>query len=262
MYKYDLSIILPSIRTELLETFYSSISASVGDYRYELIVVGPYNLPTSLQGTSNVKYIKDFGSPSRCLQMGTLLAEGEYMTWASDDGTYTPNSLSECLDLYSLNGPGRHLQHKDGVIIRYWEADNKQGSLPDDSYWKAWTHADQRLPGIPEHYYCCPVGLYNTAYYISMGGIDCAFRHINMNAHSLAFRVQNDGGHFHLSPSCVLECDFDNVRSALHRPLDIAYANIDRPLYMQLYSQPFNPHHKQIPYDSWMRAPTVWERFQ
>ena len=40
--RYDLSIILPSIRTHLLENFYNSIFQSIENYTFELIVIDTY----------------------------------------------------------------------------------------------------------------------------------------------------------------------------------------------------------------------------
>jgi hypothetical protein len=256
MNKYDLSIILPSIRTELLVQFHESIQHSVDSYSFELIVIGPYPLPDELQDVHNIKYIKDFGSPSRCVQMASMFAEGKYITWSSDDALYTKESLRNCINLLDNSS------EKDGIIVRYWEAVDRKGQLPEDSYWTAWTHADQRLPGIPKDYMCCPVGMYNLQYFQKIGGLDCSFHHVNMNAHSLAFRVQNAGGKMMLSPDCVMECDFDNLRNSLHQPLDYAYLRNDKPKFQQMYSSPWNKEHIKIDYDNWKNADVVWSRFK
>ena len=39
--KYDVSICLPAHRTHLWENFYESAIASVGPYKWEMILVGP-----------------------------------------------------------------------------------------------------------------------------------------------------------------------------------------------------------------------------
>ena len=64
------------------------------------------------------------------------------MVHGSDDGTYTKDSLKECLTIY------KDLDYKDFIIARFSEGPG--GGRMDDSYWKAWTHADLRLPGVPK----------------------------------------------------------------------------------------------------------------
>ena len=74
--KPELSIILPSIRTERLEKLYDSILTSTSR-TFELVIVGPYPLPEKLRDLKNVKYVKDFGSPVRASNIAASLCEGE-----------------------------------------------------------------------------------------------------------------------------------------------------------------------------------------
>ena len=84
--KYDVSICLPAHRTQLWQRLYETAAEAVGPYSWEMVLVGPNNPPPFFDDKKNFKFLKDFGSPSRCAQIATVLAEGEFMMWGSDDG--------------------------------------------------------------------------------------------------------------------------------------------------------------------------------
>lgn len=252
MDKYDVSMVLASIRTERLTEFYASLLASIQPYTTELIVVSPYNLPDELNGLSNVKLIKDYGCPSRCVQIGALLAEGQFVTWNSDDAILFPYALGKCVDLL------RSKTKKDVINIRYSEGVGRSGQEPPDNYWVSSTHPDQRLPNINPAWFNAGVGMYYTDYFYEMGGLDCRFEHANMNAHDLANRVQIDGGHIYMSPSLVMACDQEPGNSGSHKPVEEAGWENDRPLFAELWSN--GPRDIRISYDSWKAAETVWSR--
>ena len=64
MDKPEISLILPSIRTERLEKLYETILTST-KRTFELVICGPNPLPEALKELRNVKYVKDYGSPVR-----------------------------------------------------------------------------------------------------------------------------------------------------------------------------------------------------
>lgn len=98
----NLSIIVPSIRTYNWKNWIDCIINSCKRYSYEIIFVGPeYN--DSINNYKNIKYIRDFGHPNRCQQIGILLSEGEYVTFGSDDCLYKENKIDECLDIIYFN---------------------------------------------------------------------------------------------------------------------------------------------------------------
>ena len=75
---YDLSIVVPSIREDKIQRLLDSIPASIKNYSYEVIVVGPYKPP------EECLYIEDLGSPSRAVQRGALLASGKFVKWSDE----------------------------------------------------------------------------------------------------------------------------------------------------------------------------------
>ena len=252
---YDLSICLPAHRTHLWERLYNSAAAAVGDdYTWELILVGPNDPPESLAQKENFKFFKDYGHPSRCAQIATTLAEGEFMMWGSDDGYFLKDSIKECLDMRkSLS-----MSQRDIIIIKYAEGRGITGTCPEDSYWTAWTHPDLRLPGIPQDYKITLLAMYDLRYFRYLGGWDCSFEHLNMNTHDLSFRAQRDGAKIHFSPNLILTCDW-NPNEGDHVPVQQAYEYNDAPLFRALYGVP-RPERIRIDYFNWEMADQVWQR--
>lgn len=248
----DLSLVIPSIRPEKINRLIDSIPDAIGGYTYEVILIGNYT------PDFDCTYIEDLGSPSRCVQRGASIAKGKFLKWSTDDGIYRPSSLSDILDIaYTID-------EKDGIIAKYTEEGPANWITgADDDYYTAWTHADQRLAGIPEHFKIAPVAVYNTEYYKEIGGLDCQFEHINMNTHDLAFRVQKNGGTFSFSPSVVMHCDSRNFNSDEHVPLDSAYQLNDLPKFMALYDTVDAAKDRiVIDYNTWEDSPSPWRRFR
>jgi len=250
--KYNVSICMPAHRTQLWQRLYETAEKSVGSYTWEMILVGPNDPPPFFADKSNFKFVKDRGTPTRCAQIATMLAEGEYLMWGSDDGFFIENAIADCLDLRKT------ISNKDVVCVRYSEGENHSGELPPDEYWNAWTHPDQRLAGIPKDSVCAPVGMYHTLFFRWLGGWDCRFEHLNMCCHDLAFRAQKAGGKVHLSPGLVLNCDWNPGRGD-HIPVQEAYHANDAPLFTVLYAAA-DPTRIQIPYFNWTESPAVWAR--
>lgn len=249
--KYDLSVIVPSIRTKNLEQLFFSIERSVQPYSFEFIVVSPFGPPEALLSKDNFKFVRDLGSPSRAIQIGSLLVESARLCWMSDDGIALPEALSQCLGLYESG----EAKQKDAVALRYYEGEGS-GMFPDD-YWRAHHHADQRLAGIKDHYKIAPLGMYDTLYFRELGGLDCRYMHCNMNTHDLAFRLQNAGGLIHLSPSLVAKFYWSWI-TADAEPVQKAYFQNDKALYTQEYSHNQDNRIK-IDYNNWMDQPSKWE---
>jgi len=251
--QYDLSICLPAHRTHLWERLYNTAAEAVGpDYTWELILVGPNEPPESLSQKNNFKFFKDYGTPSRCAQIATTLAEGELMMWASDDGYFLKDTIKECIDMH------KQLPYKDIVIVKYAEGRGHSGKCPADSYWTAWTHPDLRLPGVPKEYKITLLAMYKLEYFRDLGGWDCRFEHLNMNTHDLSFRAQRDGAGIHFSPNLVLTCDW-NPNEGDHVPVQSAYHANDAPLFHQLYMQDQSNRIK-IDYFNWTKSPPIWQR--
>jgi hypothetical protein len=253
MHKYDLTIVLPSIRIDNIWEFYKSLELSVQPYTFQLIIIGPKQPPLLDGYDENVVWIRDYGSPARCIQMGSLLAEGELITWSSDDGLYYPDSLAKCIELL------RSKTTKDGIIIRYSEGVGRSGQEPPDNYWTGWTHPDHRLPYVNKDWNIAPVGMYYTSRFYELGGLDCRFQHANMNSHDLAYRNQQDGGVYYKSPDLVMGCDQIPGYEGDHAVIEEAYWTNDRGLFAEVWSK---PRENKIDIMNWKMSESIWSRFK
>jgi len=87
-YKYDVSVLMPAIRTHQWLMMYGSLFNACKEHTWELVLVSPFDLPPEMTHFDNVKLIKDYGAPTRAAQIGALQCEGEYM--------YHGKTLSTC----------------------------------------------------------------------------------------------------------------------------------------------------------------------
>lgn len=247
----EISIVLPGYRHANWKPLYDSAVEACNGVPFEMIIVGPKGNIPELEGIENFRFIEDYGTPARCAQIGVFHASGRVMVWASDDGTFQPDSLRQCYLALML------ARKKDAIIIRYREG----GNFPDDSYWTAHTHADLRLPGVPSTYRIAPVGMYYTDYFKELGGWDCRFEHLNMCNHDLAFRLQNDGGSLIPSPEEVLTCSWVpwSGGDGSWVPIKRAFFENDLPLFKEMYSVDQSSRIR-IDYDNWKNSPAKWEK--
>jgi hypothetical protein len=249
---YDLSICLPGIRNHLWETLYDSATHSIGRYSFEMVIVGPYDPPPSLAARSNFKFIRDFGSPARCAQIGTTVCQGKLMTWASDDGMFVQKALEKAIDLWHQSGDRRN-----EIIMRYTEGTGYSGRTMPDWYWIPHRHPDLNYPGVKMGWLTAGVGMFDLEYFRELGGWDCRYEHLNMCCHDLSFRCQKDGGTLLPSPTDVMGCDW-NPNQGDHVPVYEAFIHNDQALFREMYSQPDD--RIRIPYDNWKDSPAVWAR--
>jgi len=243
-----LSIILPGYRHQNWRTLYDSAVLACKDLPFEMIIVGPNGDYGNLSEVENFTFIEDYGAPARCAQIAVEHATGDIFCWGADDGVFLEDTLKECYELLKTK------TNKDGIIIRYREG----GNFPDNSYWVAHTHADLRLGGIHPSYKIAPVGMFNLEYFMSIGGWDCRFEHLNLSNHDLAFRIQLDGGVLYESPTEVFSCVW-SAPEADWAPVGKAYHEVDKPLLTGLYSTP-NPNRIKIEWENWHSSPDRWTK--
>ncbi len=251
---YKVSICLPAMRTHLWEMFYNSIIPSVGDYSWELILVGPNDPPPFFSEKKNFKFLKDYGTPARCGQIATSMAEGELMMWGSDDGIFTEDSISMCIKQHE------NLGYKDAIALRYTEGRNYSGPPMHQQYWTAHHHPTLRV--VPSNYKILMVGMFKLDYFRELGGWDCRFEHLNMNTHDLSFRVQNDGGVIHESEKYVCNHNW-NPNEGDHIPVQEAYDKNDLALFQKIYhnrNSAYLERPTKIDYFNWTNSPRVWKR--
>lgn len=239
---------MPGVRQENWCTIYQQTKAACKKNSWELIICGPYPLPSELQAAPNVKYIKDFGCPSRAFQISSCLAEGEYLTWFSDDAHIVEDSIDLAMDLLLTKDI-----YKDIILMRYSESPGRTAPDFPLSYWLPRSHPDMHAPGVDMDWICTTVALMNYQYFRFLGGISCEYEHTNMNLSGMGFRAIKNGSKIYYSPTVVQRCDCGP------QPIQLAaFLETDRPKYKSEWSHTNQPI--SIDFENWRLAPTVWHR--
>lgn len=249
------SVIIPSINPNKWLGLYRGMESSCIKHEFELIFVGPYYTP-NVDEIDRVKFIRDFGSPSRCFQMGSLIAEGDYLAWGSDDYIIDPGAFDMTLDYLETE----NIQD-DGINLLLSEGPNFTGTQHlDMSYWHAHTHDDLRLPGVHPDWKTQCAFMYRTETWHRFGGLDCAFEHVNMNTHDLAFSIQAHGGRMINSPCRVYRADWIPWSNTNKSPIQLAFEENDKPRFLSLYGQDGHARSRKVSIDNWKNSPSRWPR--
>jgi len=241
----DLSIIIPTIRIESWEPLIESIADSCWRNSHEIIFVGPsYN--NYIDKFKNIKYARDFGSPNRCQQIGMTLAEGEYVTWGSDDCLYEPHAIDECLNIAREND-------ECIIVTNYDEGGNV--AVEDFSI----NHCYPSCPAIADEWV-----IFNTAFmqrdvFESLGGFDCSFDVTCVGHADLAARCQFAGHNVIVHNIKLLQCLHMPATTGDHAPIHYAQLQKDIPNYIAKFNAPSFPI-ENVKSSNWKEQPPVWKR--
>ena len=255
-HNYDLSILVPGIRPENWNTLYEHTQNACKRYTWEMIFCGPYPLPAELQNVENIKYIKDYGSPTRALQLASRFAEGRFLTWEADDAHIYADSIDNAIDILLAHDPD-----KDIMGMRYCEGERHSGNEHTHPihYSYVSTHVDLQAPNVDRSWIAPGVVMMATDYWNWLGGVDCRYDHCNMNIYDLAFRAQRNGSKVILTPFLIMNCNWSPARNKDNSDVIAAFFENDRPLYWSSYSQPELPPIRIDP-EGWRNADVVWKR--
>lgn len=247
-YEYDVSIVVPSIRTQNWQRFLDSVKESCTLYRAEVIFVGPFK--TEVVSDIPVRHIESYDRVGVCLQKGCLEAEGELVFHTVDDGILLKDSLNLTLFEYY-----KKANFNDIVNARYMEGQGFSGRTFPEYYWRAGTYPqvygqkfvnpDWRLSLQP---------IVNRQFFIMTGGLDCRFEYSNHSHVDFSFRTQLIGGKILHSPVDVSSADHSQKD---HGPIQFAQENIDSPVFNDLWNQ---PRSKFIEYEDYKNYEGRWER--
>ena len=223
----DVSILLPAIRPERWENFYTSAIDALGKYSCELILVSPKPLPAELEKIP-VKYIRDYGSPTRCFNIALQNAEGKYCTWAADDGKYVPNGLEKVIDKYK-----QKLDENCVVAMAQVEAGNHYNK----DFVRIKKHPQLRHQLIGEDWIFFPTAIMNTSLLKAFGGLDCIFNGHAMAHIDLACRMQASRVSCLFDEEIALHLDHMMGPSGDHGPIHHSQLQVDEPLLEKLYGK-------------------------
>lgn len=255
-----LSCLVPGIRTANWRKLYDSIGASCTKYDWEVIFVGPYPLPDNMKGLPNALWIEDWGSPIRCQQIALLAAQGEYVTWAADDGTFVPGALD--IGFSFLHGHNGITNPKIVVSGKYTEGNGDTSPMRGNDYYVLSNHDASGNMDYPKTYIMLNVGLVNRKLLYEIGGWDCSFEVCPMAYNDLAVRLQNYGCQFILQNELMFTCSHTPNREGDHAPIHDAQVYFDQPLFIKHYGKRENPRpvRTTIQLSNWLNAPDRWDR--
>jgi hypothetical protein len=265
----NLSIVVPTIRTHLLEDLYQSFCDSCNSHSFEVIFVGPFDIPDTLRKKKNVKYIKDYGQPSRAAQLGLVEASGDLFCWVTDDCFCYPNTLSETIEFYTKNcidtdivgmrffeNPEHYKNIKEGATVDR----NPERRLSDhpDHYWFA-KSSYPYLPAVKPEWGTACLFMSKTHHVKMYGGWDCQWEHLNHATHDLLFRMQNQGNRFFLTEYDVFVANWYEGTSQDHAPVHYGQLTHDVQLFNQVWTNPFNGR-QRVNLNNWQDVSEIWER--
>ena len=258
-----LSIILAAIRQSEWDRHYDSLKNSTKK-SFELIICSPKPLTEYLQNKNNVKYVKDYGSPSRAYMIASSLAEGELITWSADDAIYNPGSLDVLID--NLLSMPKNIKNVSTGKYTEGRANSSRAMhiFSSDSYYKINGGDDIGRPCtsskyLPDDWYIFNAAVMYREYFEYLGGIDCGYEHAAMADTDLAIRAQLDGAIVKLDNVIVYDCvQFQED----HVSVDSANLDVDIPKIQNKYQ---NPEWKKninirLNISEWKNFPSVWKR--
>lgn len=248
-----LTIICPGIRNSLWHTLYKSIQLSFSG-EFEVIFVGPYDLPTELDQYNNISFFKCMRSPIACQQIGLIEAKGEYITWAADDGIYLPDALDIAIKLLE-NEPYTTI-----VTAKYQEGARINDNMEVDNYYTLWNHETMQLPGVPKDCYMLNCGVVSRALLMELGGWDAyTFQVCPLAYTDFAIRAYRRGSKFILQPEVMFSCSHQPGTTGDHAPIHNAQTDRDQPMFSGMYSIPSTYLTRQnINVNNWKKSEEVW----
>lgn len=256
MYMYDISILVPGIRTTNWQRLYDSAAFACGDKTYEMIFVGPHAPDITLAGMNNVKYIEDYGSPNRCQQIAAINSAGKYLMWATDDGVLYPDTLGKTMNFLES------LDEKNAACMKFIEGDwpSNPPHLVDDYYYVNSTHWT-RSPYISNDQLIMNTGLVHEKLFREIGGFDATLFETTAMAHSdFAVRLTHYGVKIHLVNDVSMHVSFTPGESGDHGPVHEAHHYFDIPQFKSMYANPASLNRCKIDLDNWKNTPNRWAR--
>ncbi len=253
MKKPKISVLIPSIRANLLEGVYNSIAQSFSD-DWELVLVSPYPLPEALKDKDNIVYIEDHGTPIRGRQRGLLASTGDYICYAADDVTFYPNSLDIAYKTI------KDEPYNTIIVGKYLEGSQDNPFMQSDEYWYLYTH-DLLKPMIPEskrHYLLINTGLISRELMLEVGGFDCSFEACAISCVDLSIRLQNYGAKCILQNQPIFHSTHLPGGQGDHESIDSAQVTHDQPLLLYRYLNNFD--RVKVDANNWINTPDWWER--
>lgn len=247
-----LSMCLAGIRPKFWKNVYDSALLSCSKYSFEIIFIGPYDLPEELQGINNIKYVKEFGNPVRASQRGVTYCSGELLCFPCDDGVFIEDGLNQAIELWD-----KVAKREDGMVHRYREGAGMTAPSFPMEYWNANHHL--RGIGFEDHWKIAPQPMMNLEYYKELGGVDCLnFECMAFATWRLCYVIQKLGGIFHISPTEIMNADNYGTTNVDHAPIYYGQTQHDHPRFIEMQNNTNLP--LKVDFNAWEKLPEKWSR--
>jgi hypothetical protein len=241
----SISVIMPTIRTHLLQNWYDSLVESCQDVPFEVVCCGPFEPPKSLMEKENFIWIKSFASPTVCAQLCALRARGTYLLHSVDDAIYLPNAVAE--------------EYRKNFNIKgmaYREGQDYSGNTMPKGYWSCGS-AYSGWPMIENHWCHCVHFMMPSLLFELFGGFDCQYDYLNHATHDLLFRLQAERYEMVMSDQDVTNCSWQPERTGDHGAIHDAQVGHDAPLFHKNWFHSRPKAHIDI--NNWKKYPQVWK---
>lgn len=247
-YKYDISIVVPSIRPYNLERLYTSMVKSCTQYTWEMIFIGPYQVPITIYNKDNTKAMKDSGSPVRAAQIGAACVEGRLISWQADDAWYLDTSMDRILSQMDSN-------RKTVLTTKYREVND----LTNDQFLLEVSYGG-KCTFINSDWIIFNNAVMTYEYFCELGGWDAMTFEVGAVSHAdLAARAQIDGANVKALDIVMSECDHFGALGGDHAPVHYGHLE-DLTKYRGIYNSPSCKDRVRLSMDNWKSASRVWNR--
>jgi hypothetical protein len=252
-----LSVIIAGINHEKWMDCWNSINQAFSK-KWEVIFVGPESPYQEVLDKGNVTYIKDFGCPSRCMQLGLLAAKEDWVMFSWDNGAFDPNVLDHTFNILETNGMDKNI----AVSCKYIEGELpiSQTYMASEIYYHINHHAAAYTHNIPDTYLLFNIGVIARETILKYGGLDCSFEAPSMALVDLAIRLQKSGVKIILQEEVVFRENWSKGAEGSHGPIHYAMVEHDMPWYATLWRTELWRDRLIIPSDNWKKASDKWER--
>lgn len=252
----QISLIIPGIRPQMYQNVYDSF-LKCWEGTFEIIFVTPCDFPIlKVEPRGSFQMIRDFGCPSRALQLGWLHAKADWVSFGTDDATYCPNVMTNAWKVLHKN------EFNDHIIITcpYTESDHWSKWMLTPWYYHAYFHSELRLPNIPFWFRLYMYGLISKKALEETGGFNCKYETMAYAYVDLSLRLQYYGCEFIVGKEKIAHCVWQNKEQSDHSPVHKACVQHDSPLLRGIYTaKKFTPEIKINP-NNWEQSPSKWPR--
>jgi hypothetical protein len=241
----DLSIIIPTIRVDDWQKIINNIELSCKKYSFEIIFVGPY-YNDCIEKYKNIKYVRDFGSPNRCQQIGLILSEGKFVTWLVDDYDEGPDNIDNFLDMICDT-------HENTIVVGNYD---EAGTIAVENF--SILHCYGGGANVDPSWVIFNVAFLHRSFLEKMGGFNCLF-HVTCIGHTdLAVRCQHYGAEVINGNMKIGGLVHMPGISGDHAPIHNNQLYRDQPIFTANTNEPIVA---QIDIFNWKKSARIWDRF-